>query len=313
MPQRVAELVGIFQLLAWLAHGAHDEPHSRDHKRDAEQLALIEAYRLAQTHLPGLLHILEELDEEAGAKDANKEPSQYQALALLGIALPVEPHAQGKDEQVAQRLIDLGGVAGLGEHRLGTLHIGANVVDEAESPGLAGGAAIDLVVHQVANADERAHEANGDAQAVEGPQHAFLGNMPAVEDDGDNDSQRAAVARQAAFPHLEDVGRMLRVVTPVVEEHMSQPCAHDGGNHHIEEQRSEPFLGRALVLEDAVNYLVANKKSNGKHQSIPAHGNGAREQVRIGCPSDEINHCHKSLQFFGHKDNKIICASRDYL
>ena len=77
------------------------------------------------------------------------------------------------------------------------------------------------MIHEVANADECSHEPDGDAQAVEGPEHIFFGDVPTEYEDCDDDTNGAAMAGKAAFPHLEDVGRVLRVVGPVVEKDMS--------------------------------------------------------------------------------------------
>ena len=96
----------------------------------------------------------------------------------------------------------MGGVARLSEHWFGTLHISSYVVDKAESPWLAGGTTINLVVHKVTNADESSYESDGNAQAVEGPQHIFLSYMPAEDEDGNDDTNGAAMASESAFPHL---------------------------------------------------------------------------------------------------------------
>ena len=138
----------------------------------------------------------------------------------MSIATPVHVHANAKHGKIAQRLIDLSGVTWLCEHRLGPLHILVDVTDELKAPWLASGSAIDFVIHEVANANQSPHQTNGNTQAVKSPQSALLGHMPAKDENSNDNANGATMACQTAFPHLEDVGRMLAVVTPVVEEHM---------------------------------------------------------------------------------------------
>ena len=101
------------------------------------------------------------------------------------------------------------------------------------------------------------------------------------------------MACETALPYLDDVERMLRIIVPLVEEHMPKARAHDGGYCHIDEQLVYPLLPRTFVLEHLVDDIVANRETDEKHKAVPAHSKEAKlKQHRVGCPCDKS--CHNS-------------------
>ena len=129
-----------------------------------------------------------------------------------------------------------------------------------------------LGVEKVAQTDKSANESHRHHKTVESPQRRALGDEIGVEADSDKDAYSPAVACKSAFPDFEYLGRVLRVVVPSVEEHVSEACAHDGADHHNHENRIHPAAVLSLVLEHFRQNPSAEDKADGKHQSVPADG-----------------------------------------
>ena len=253
---------------------------------DAEQLAHVERHR----SLEGFLVLLDELDEEARREDEDEEDAEEESLPVFGGGAPVKAHEDEEGGQVAEGLVELGGVA----RRLG---VGHAAVDEAEAPRHGGGLADNLGVHEVARADEESGEGDGDDGAVEHPEDGFVadlaGVVPQAGDDADGGAVagQSLVAREAEFRlkahgeyHLDDV---LAVVVPVVEDAVAEAGTDDGGDGDVNPQLVEPFLGQVLGLEHALLDFVAEDESEGEEHAVVADGEAADvEYLGADVPSD---------------------------
>ena len=96
---------------------------------------------------------------------------------------------------------------------------------------------------------------------------------------------------KTSIPDLEDFGRVLGIVSPFVEEYVSETRAYDSGNHDIGEQYPQPFLRSTLMPKHFCHYVVAENESNGKSETIPSDGyRSETEQDRISVPSNKVEH-----------------------
>ena len=89
--------------LDWLFQRPPYAIDAQKDERDAKQLAHIER----QGGLKVFLIVLQKLHEEAGGEDADHEDAEDEPLALPGVPLEVEPHAEGEGQEVADGLIEL--------------------------------------------------------------------------------------------------------------------------------------------------------------------------------------------------------------
>ena len=92
------------------------------------------------------------------------------------------------------------------------------------------------------------------------------------------------------FPYFDNIPGVLRIVIPVVEKHMAEPCAYYSAKYHIYKQCAYPLFGHAFVLEDAVHYLISYPETYRKSQSIPSDGDKAVDEIGISRPRDKIKH-----------------------
>ncbi len=159
--------------------------------------------------------------------------------------------------------------------------------DELEAPGQFGGNTENLGVHKVADANEASNKCNGNGEAVECPERVAPGGEYGEQYYGDNDAYGASVAGETALPGGKYLPRVRRIVVPLVEEYMTEACADNGSHTYIYEQDAEPAFGDAFALEHAGYYIKANPKSDGEHQSVPAYGDKAVDNVGIDIPCDK--------------------------
>jgi len=69
--------------------------------------------------------------------------------------------------------------------------------------------AIDLGVHQVAQADECPNQGGGDHNTVKRPEHGSFGDQPAVYPQGNQNPRCSSVTGQPSVPNLQNLPRML--------------------------------------------------------------------------------------------------------
>ena len=121
-----------------------------------------------------LMKRIDKFNKESSAEEPCEENTENQPFPLLAVVFPIHNHEQGKQRQIGKRLINLCGVAWSCENRVGTRHPAVQVFDKAEAPRQCGVVAVNLVVKQVADADERTHKGYRHHQAVESPYRALL-------------------------------------------------------------------------------------------------------------------------------------------
>lgn len=112
------------------------------------------------------------------------------------------------------------------------------------------------------------------------------------------------VARQATFPHLEDIPRVGEVVGGIVEEDMPQSRPDDGAEDDIDIEGIHPLLRQALTLPDTLlDHRPEDQEPEGEEEAVPA--DTAAEDIYddgIDVPSDGTKHRLKGLQIGEMKD-----------
>ena len=112
--------------------------------------------------------------------------------------------------------------------------IGTYVVDKAESPWLASGTAINLMIHEVANADECSHESDGDAQAVEGPEHIKARSKVKEAENKVKDAEKKAENARSNYDKAVDKlnkAKQKTIEAKQVLDRMEGIIVNDGYNH----------------------------------------------------------------------------------
>ena len=154
-----------------------------------------------------------------------------------------------------------------------------------------------LAVHEIADAYQPPDESYRHSEAVECPQRAAARHKTAVEQHSYDDADGAAMAGEAAFPCGQNLERMLRVIIPLVEEHMAQTGTHDGGNGHIDEQRAHPLLGRSLAAIHTGHHIEAYPEADGEHKPVPAHSHRPGYNLGTDIPYNIIEHFGYDFDF----------------
>ena len=134
-------------------------PYAEEHEGDAEELTHVEGH----AHLEIALHLLEELHEEAKNEDVGEAIAKEEACAYLAWHALVEVPAEEAEQGIRDGLVELCRVAGQ--------HIDL-CEDEAEVA--TGGAANNLRVHEVAQADTASGDGGGYGDVVEHGPEGYL-------------------------------------------------------------------------------------------------------------------------------------------
>ena len=139
-------------------------PYAEEHEGDAEELTHVEGH----AHLEVALHLLEELHKEAEGEDVGETVAKEEACAHLAWHALVEVPAEEAEEGIRDGLVELCRVAGK--------HID---LSEDEAKVATSGAAYDLGVHKVAQADAASGDGGGNGDVVEhGPEgHLILADI----------------------------------------------------------------------------------------------------------------------------------------
>ena len=245
---------GLFPL--FLPPPAH-EPKADEDEGDAQELAHVQEHAALEVHLV----LLGVFDEDAAREDEREAEPEEEARAHAGGAAAVEPPADDEEEGVAQGLVELSGMAREQVHPL-----------EYEGPGHVRGAADDLAVHQVAQADGCGADGGDDGDVVQ-DHEVGQPRLAHEEPQGDDEAQRAAVAGQALVarevPAARGVGaegeehlqRMGQVVGRLVEEAVAQTGADEDAQEAVEEEGLELLLGDALLPVEAVLQQVDGERN----------------------------------------------------
>ena len=267
-----------------------NQPNAGDNERDAEQLPHIEEHTLFEL----LLDVLDELDAEAAAEDQQEETAEQETGTLACVVFLVEPGIDEEDHQVAEGFIELRGVRRCREDRVATSLVGTQVGDETEGPRHVGLVTVNLVIEEVADADQGCHRRYRNTQSVqnkEGRQLILLG----IDQHRQEDTQRATVTGQTTLPRHEYFHRMREIIVGVVEKTMSQSGADERTEETIQEKRIYPFWILAVQLVILLHQLHANEKADDEHQRIPTQSDWPprcteRNDDRMSGPSDDVEH-----------------------
>ena len=130
----------------------HHAPYAKQHEGDTEELAHVEGH----AHLKVALHLLAELHEEAEGEDVGEAVAKEEASAHLAGHAAIEPPTDEAKQGVGDGLVELCRVAGQ--------HVDLR---EDETPVASCGAADDLGVHEVAQADAAGGDGGGNGNVVE--------------------------------------------------------------------------------------------------------------------------------------------------
>ena len=285
---------------------AHEVEADED-EGHAEPLPHVQRHAVLEVHLV----LLEELDEEAENEDFRQAEAEEEAavigrgdgssaglgsLAEVGarcggrrLLLPaaVEPHHAEEEDEIGQRLVELGGVAGHHVHAL-----------EDEGPGDVRRAADDFGVHQVGQADAAGGHGRGHGNHVEHV-HVVHPRLAAVEPEGEDKAQRAAVAGQPLVArelpsavrqelHGKDhFPEVVQVVVGLVEQAVAQAGTDEDTEEAVEEQRFELVVADAPVAVFFLHDEVGKSQADDPQQAIVTDGDAEEvEQLGIGVPVD---------------------------
>ena len=182
---------------------------------------------------------------------------------------------------------------------------------EHEAPWQRGLVAEYLAVHQVAEAYEGTHQGYGHHETVKRPERTALRGEYREEYHGEHHAHHAAVAGQAAFPCVKYLNRVLRIIVPLVEEHMAQARAYHGAGGHPQQQYAQPSLGRALALEHFGHYIESYPESDGEHESVPPYRHRPAYERGVGVPNYIVKHLRSwILKFSVCRNNRGWRAAR---
>lgn len=97
----LGKFIGEGPVLAWMRHRPDDQSDAKQYERDAEQLSHV--YAVGGNHLifGSHLHVLYIFNKEAGQEDSDEEDSRDEVWSFLCILLPIHPHKQAEQKQIA--------------------------------------------------------------------------------------------------------------------------------------------------------------------------------------------------------------------
>ena len=156
-------------------------------------------------------------------------------------------------------------------------------------------------VHQVGQADAAGADGRGHGDDVQHVHEVHL-RPSAVEPEGDDEAQRAAVAGQAfvarPFPvavrqeldgqeHLDERLHAAQVIFRLVEQAVAQAAAHEDADETVEEQRVELVVAYPEVAVFAAHDEVRARDTHYPQQAVVADGEPEEvEERRVGIPVD---------------------------
>ena len=159
------------------------------------------------------LVVLDELQEETCDEHDLEEHAEQESFSSPRVGVPVHRPGDAERHKAVEDLVYLRRVT---RHCLAVAH-------EDKAPWQVGRTAVYLTVHQVAETDEHGGKAHAYAEPVENPyprgaKLRVLAELILIEEHRcDDESYRAAVARQATFPDLEQSQRVLDVRIAICE------------------------------------------------------------------------------------------------
>ena len=159
-----------------------------------------------------------------------------------------------------------------------------------ESPWQCGSVAEYLAVHKIAYAYQAAHKSYSHSETVESPQRIAAGHKTAVKQHGYYYADSPSMARKTALPCGENLKGMLRIIIPLIKEHMAETRAHHSGHSHIYQQRAHPAFRRTLALVHARHHIESKPEADGEHKSVPAHSHRPGDNLGIHIPYYIIKH-----------------------
>ena len=143
---------------------------------------------------------------------------------------------------------------------------------------------VDLVVEEIAHSYQGCNWRNGYGKSIEHPQRTQL-VASCIDEHRKEHAKRAAMARQAAFPRLQYLDRIGKIVPGVVEEAMTKARTNDGADKTIEKKGIDSLGVDAIVLVIDLHELGADEEAHDEHEGVPAEREKAYvEKDRIGCP-----------------------------
>ena len=142
---------GIGRLL--FAEGVHQEACTGDYKGNTQNLTHVQKH----VSFEGNLIIFDKLNEETGAEADHQEDADEGAAIYLFQFVPIHPQEHEAQQEISAGLVELRRMGGNG----------FPVAQEDETPGKAGGTAVNFRVEEVAQADEAGGEGHRDHQMVQ--------------------------------------------------------------------------------------------------------------------------------------------------
>ena len=250
------------------------------------------------TSLEEFLVVLDELKHKAGEENNLEEDAQQESFALVGFALPIHAPCDYEADDAVEHLVDLRRVT----------RYGLAVAHEDEAPREISGSAIDLRVHEIAQADKGGCNANTYHEAIHDPEQGGMElgllreNFAIEQPSGCEQTNGASVASQAALPDLEQTQRVLDIrvavvdgpaedlhrfggdahivavglhgrqgdIVPLIEPAMAYACADDETDDHPHEKFVGPVGRAVLVFIEFDLYRVGKIDAYRPEQSLPA-------------------------------------------
>ncbi len=170
------------------------------------------------------------------------------------------------------------------------------LVAEHHAPRQVGHPPPELAIDEVGDASEEQAEGHAGRDQIAQPQHVDLVG-PGEQDDGHDHADHAAVEGHAAVPDLEHHQRMGEQLMGVVEDHRSQPPAHDRAEGQPQNQVVELGRGRRRFarapelggLHQPHAVAPAQGDADDIGQGVPAHADRAdvpAQQVELIGPQE---------------------------
>lgn len=226
------------------------------------------------------LVVLDELHDEAQAEEEYQENAEngtpFQLRQLFGI----HPQERKAQNDVPERLIKLRRMV---RHTV----VVRDIAGEIEAPRQIGHAAVNLRIEQIAETDQRSGEADRDDEPVENPPDvkAVLFPIPAGEPDHRQyQGYRAAVARQAAVPGLENLQESFpggKIILRLVEDTVTETGSDNRCNQQGIQQRIQDFFADSFPPDEPAEDEITDDETGHKQQGIPANAEIPPEMYQL--------------------------------
>jgi hypothetical protein len=228
--------------------------------------------------------LAEQFADDAGHAVADAEHAGQQAWPAPAVGETPDRHEhERKQHTFEERLIEL---AGMARQRA--------AARKDHGPRHVGDAAPQLAVDEVGQPAEEQADRHHEGHQIRQHERVDL-VAPGEGQDGDDDAQKPAMERHAAFPQGQDGERIGDVEAGLVEQHVAQPAAQDdaqgGPQQEVVDLDRREQLGR--LFTDTPHDLPADDEARDVSQRIPADGEGPeldQHRVDLGIGDQESIH-----------------------